>query len=54
VSFVPLLFQAIVEVISHLAAAWVGADPVLKLLLLGLVVYGGYRFYHYKRGGKHA
>lgn len=54
VSFVLLLFQAIGEVFSSLAAAWVGADLVLKLLLLGLAVYGSYRFYRYKRGGKYA
>ena len=54
VSFVLLLFQAVGEVFSGLAVAWVGADPVLKLLLLGLAVYGGYCFYRCKRGGKYA
>src|SRR5215469_10193717 len=54
VSFVLLLFQAIGEVFSSLVAAWVGADPVLKLLFLGLAVSGGYRLYRYKGGGKYA
>jgi ABC-type Co2+ transport system permease subunit len=54
VSFVLLILQALVEVFGSLAATWAGADPLLKVIILAAVAYGGYRLYRSwraKRGG---
>ncbi len=54
VSFVLLVLQALTEVFSGLAATWAGADPLLKVVILAALIYGGYRLYRSwraKRGG---
>jgi ABC-type Co2+ transport system permease subunit len=55
VSFVLIVLQAIAEVFSEMALTWAGANPLLKLIILAAVFYGGYRLYRkQKRGGKNA
>lgn len=55
VSFVLIVLQAISEVYYSFASLWVHADPLLKVLLLGVVAYGLYRFYRSraKKRGAH-
>jgi len=45
VSCVLLVLQAVSEVFHGLASVWIGADPLLKVLILVAVVYGVSRFW---------
>jgi hypothetical protein len=57
VSLALVILQAIGETFSTIALTWAAANPLLKILILGAVLYGSYRLYQsrqVKRGGKHA
>jgi hypothetical protein len=54
VQFFLIVLQAVVETFSCIGATWVNADPFVKLLILVALVYGGYRFYQFRKGRKHA
>lgn len=56
VQVVVLLLSGILEACSDLGALWMGADSLVKLVLVGAAVYGGLRLYHHQKtqGGKHA
>jgi hypothetical protein len=54
VQFFLAILQATVETCSVFGATWVNADPCIKLLVLVALVYGGYRFYQFKRGPQDA
>jgi len=54
VSFVLLVLQAVVEVFGSVGATWVNADPLLKVLILAAIAYGGYRLSRKQKGGVNA
>ncbi len=52
VNFVLLVLQAVVEVVSTISTTWGHADPLLKVLILVAMVYGGYRLYQARAAKK--
>ena len=54
VQLVLLLLQVIVETFSSVSVTWVNADPFVKLFILVALGYGAYRFYQFRKRGKHA
>lgn len=49
-----ILLQAIVGTFFCIGVTWVNADSFVKLVILVVLGYGVYRFYQFRKRGKHA